>query len=166
MTSEVGAWASSASVGKAVRNCWYLGNTLSTCVCWSITSETRIAYGSLVARQGKSRRALAYHERREEWTRAICSGAGCTACLGESDCRAMNTLSILRSARLRLTACTGGRLRRVLPGPFACGQREQRFAAFLPAASVGGGQIFTENPVGGIAQHMPLDALGVHDVLV
>ena len=33
----------------------YLGTTRATCVCWSMTSETRIAYGSRVFRQGRSR---------------------------------------------------------------------------------------------------------------
>ena len=35
--------------------------TRSTCVCWSMTSETRIAYGSRVRRQGRSRPCSANH---------------------------------------------------------------------------------------------------------
>src|SRR6266536_1808619 len=75
MTSAVGAAARSASVGNAVRNCWYLGNTRSTCVCWSMISDTRIAYGSLVVRHGRSRCSAAYHESREACTLAMRLGA-------------------------------------------------------------------------------------------
>jgi hypothetical protein len=42
--------------------------TRSTCVCCSITSETRIAYGSRVPRQGKSRRFAWNHARSSPFT--------------------------------------------------------------------------------------------------
>src|SRR5579885_2125278 len=75
MTSAVGAAARSASVGKSERNCKYFGSTRSTCVCWSIISDTRIAYGSLVERQGRVRCSAAYHFKRKICTCATRSGA-------------------------------------------------------------------------------------------
>ena len=45
-------------VGQRSSHARYRGTTRSTCVCWSMTSETRIAYGSRVRRHGRSRPAL------------------------------------------------------------------------------------------------------------
>src|SRR4030067_905341 len=41
-------------------NSRYLGMTRLTCVCWSMTSETRMRYGSFVCRQGSRRGGRAY----------------------------------------------------------------------------------------------------------
>src|SRR5713101_9191616 len=76
ITSAVEAAARSANVGKAARNCSYFGNTLCTCVCCSIISETSIAYGSWVKRQGRSRCSAAYHCNRLALTRVNCSVSG------------------------------------------------------------------------------------------
>src|SRR3954451_1621252 len=54
MTSPVEAAASDSTVGQRSSHERYRGITRSTCVCWSMTSETRIAYGSRVRRQGRS----------------------------------------------------------------------------------------------------------------
>src|SRR5215216_165634 len=45
--------------------------TRSTCVCWSMTSETSTSYGSRVLRQGRSRRFVANHASRTERTNRI-----------------------------------------------------------------------------------------------
>ena len=55
MTSAGEAPASAKTVGQRSSHSRYRGTTRSTCVCWSMTSETRIAYGSRVRRQGRSR---------------------------------------------------------------------------------------------------------------
>src|SRR5437763_1215293 len=55
MTSAGEACASASTVGQRSNQSRYRGTTRSTCVCWSITSETRMAYGSCVLRQGRSR---------------------------------------------------------------------------------------------------------------
>ena len=52
-----------SKVGNALRKSLYFGITLVTCVCWSITSETKILYGSFVFLHGKSRRLVLYQER-------------------------------------------------------------------------------------------------------
>src|SRR5207237_602909 len=51
------------------------GTTRSTCVCCAITSETRIAYGSRVRRQGSSRPLSAYQSRRSPCTSTEPNGA-------------------------------------------------------------------------------------------
>src|SRR3954451_7660873 len=55
MTSAGEAAARSSGVGHRSSQAVQRGTTRSTCVCCSITSETRIAYGSRVFRQGRSR---------------------------------------------------------------------------------------------------------------
>src|SRR3954468_5409172 len=55
MTSPSGASASAAAVGQRSSQRTYRGITRSTCVCCSITSETRMEYGSRVLRHGRSR---------------------------------------------------------------------------------------------------------------
>ncbi len=45
-------------------------------------------------------------------------------------------------------------------------KREEGFTTFLPATSVGGGQIFAQNPVVGVSQNVAFDALRVLDMLV
>src|SRR2546423_4601027 len=55
MTSAGEAPASAKTVGQRSSHATYRGTTRSTCVCWSMTSETRIAYGSRVRRHGRSR---------------------------------------------------------------------------------------------------------------
>src|SRR3989344_1473210 len=57
-TSKSGAFASARTFGNAFRNSRYFPSTLGTCVCWSITSETRILYGSRVFLHAKSWRPL------------------------------------------------------------------------------------------------------------
>src|SRR6476620_4692710 len=54
-TSAGVAAARSAVVGKRSRNRAQASTTRETWVCWAITSDTRIAYGSRVPRQGRSR---------------------------------------------------------------------------------------------------------------
>ena len=49
VTSASSAAASASSVGYFASHSWYFGSTRSTCVCCSITSETRMWYGSGVA---------------------------------------------------------------------------------------------------------------------
>src|SRR5918997_6100286 len=56
-------------------NSWYLGTTRETWVCWSITSETRMWYGSRVRRQGRSRPLAANQERRPRRTAAVLAGS-------------------------------------------------------------------------------------------
>src|SRR5450830_1576864 len=60
-TSAVDARAKSATEGYRLINSAYFGMTRSTCVCWSITSETRMLYGSCVCRHGRSRRCI-FHQ--------------------------------------------------------------------------------------------------------
>src|SRR5215467_3505816 len=55
MTSAAGAAASASTVGQRSSQRRQRGTTRSTCVCCDITSLTRIAYGSRVFRQGRSR---------------------------------------------------------------------------------------------------------------
>src|SRR5204863_7771896 len=55
MTALVGASANACTVGNSVSHASHFGMTRSTCVCCSITSETRIAYGSRVRLHGRSR---------------------------------------------------------------------------------------------------------------
>src|SRR4051812_21357154 len=55
MTSAAEAAASATTVGHRSSQACQRGTTRSTCVCCSITSETRIAYGSRVRRHGRSR---------------------------------------------------------------------------------------------------------------
>src|ERR1043166_8253751 len=54
MTSPAGTAASASTVGQRSSQRRQRGTTRSTCVCCDITSLTRIAYGSLVFRQGRS----------------------------------------------------------------------------------------------------------------
>ena len=54
MTSAGEAAASASTVGQRSSHSSHRGTTRETCVCWSITSETRIAYGSVVLLQGRS----------------------------------------------------------------------------------------------------------------
>ena len=49
------AMARERTVGKTKRNSVYFGTTRDVCVCWSMTSDTMILYGSWVWRQGRSR---------------------------------------------------------------------------------------------------------------
>ena len=65
MTSEVLASASLSKVGKRLIKGGYLRRTLLTCVCWSMTSETTIRYGSRSSRHGRSRPNLRYQRRME-----------------------------------------------------------------------------------------------------
>src|SRR5215471_1772720 len=55
MTSAAGAAASVSTVGQRSSQRCQRGTTRSTCVCCDMTSLTRIAYGSRVFRQGRSR---------------------------------------------------------------------------------------------------------------
>src|SRR6187200_3353527 len=55
MTSPGDAAAKAAALGHRPSHRSYRGTTRSTCVCCSITSLTRIAYGSRVRRHGRSR---------------------------------------------------------------------------------------------------------------
>src|SRR5215467_13362876 len=55
MTSAAGAAASASTVGQRSSQRCQRGKTRSTCVCCDMTSLTRIAYGSRVLRQGRSR---------------------------------------------------------------------------------------------------------------
>src|SRR6185503_3250421 len=71
MTSERGAAARDSAVGQRSSQCRYRGMMRSTCVCWSMTSLTRIAYGSRVRRQGRSRPSSAYQSRRARSRSAI-----------------------------------------------------------------------------------------------
>ena len=57
--ARAGRRPSAARSGNAARNSPYFGRTRSTWVCWSMTSETRIRYGSRVSRQGIARAAAA-----------------------------------------------------------------------------------------------------------
>src|SRR5574337_780638 len=68
--------ASSSSVGYLRRNSLYLGMTRSTWVCCSITSETRILYGSEVFRHGRSRRWRAYQRSSRCWNFRLMAGSG------------------------------------------------------------------------------------------
>src|SRR4029079_19525668 len=52
-----------SAVGQRSSQRRYRGMMRSTCVCWSMTSLTRIAYGSRVRRQGRSRPSSAYQSR-------------------------------------------------------------------------------------------------------
>src|SRR5919112_3598534 len=63
MTSAGEAAASAATVGQRASHSRYRGTTRSTWVCWSMTSETRIAYGSWVSRHGRSRPQCSNHAR-------------------------------------------------------------------------------------------------------
>src|SRR5918992_5368867 len=63
MTSAAEAAASASTVGQRSSQRRYRGTTRSTCVCWSMTSETRIAYGSRVRRHGRSRPFSSYQAR-------------------------------------------------------------------------------------------------------
>src|ERR671939_257831 len=60
MPSAGEAAASASAVGHRSSHARYRGTTRATCVCWSMTSLTRMAYGSRVARHGRSRRTAAY----------------------------------------------------------------------------------------------------------
>src|SRR5262249_19627384 len=55
MTSATGAAASSSTLGQRSSQRCQRDTTRSTCVCCDMTSLTRIAYGSLVFRHGRSR---------------------------------------------------------------------------------------------------------------
>src|SRR5436190_3751087 len=68
MTSPGDAAASVSTLGQRSSQACQRGTTRSTCVCCSITSLTRIAYGSRVRRHGSSRRADANHARRASST--------------------------------------------------------------------------------------------------
>src|SRR3989344_6646627 len=57
-TSASDAFASARTVGNFFRNSLYFSVTRATCVCWSMTSETRMRYGSFVFLHGKSCRPL------------------------------------------------------------------------------------------------------------
>src|SRR3989338_6847445 len=59
---------------NALRNSSYFRMTLVTWVCWSITSETKILYGSLVFLQGRSLLFFLYQERIffRNWGIVIC----------------------------------------------------------------------------------------------
>src|ERR671923_2124697 len=70
MTSAAGAAASASTDGHRSSQACQRGTTRSTCVCWSITSLTRIAYGSRVCRHGRSRPFAAYHSDNRASTRA------------------------------------------------------------------------------------------------
>src|SRR5437660_1868829 len=65
MTSAGRASASAAGVGQRSSQAVQRGITRSTCVCWSMNSETTIAYGSRVRRQGRSRPWRGYQRRRD-----------------------------------------------------------------------------------------------------
>src|SRR6187551_3737016 len=71
MTSDRGAAARDSAVGQRSSQRRYRGMMRSTCVCWSMTSLTRIAYGSRVRRQGRSRPSAAYQSRRSPSSSAI-----------------------------------------------------------------------------------------------
>src|SRR5262249_21472432 len=69
VTSRVRARARLSKLGYRARNCSYLGITRSTCVCWSMISDTSTRYASVVARQGRSRRCSQYQASRRRWKR-------------------------------------------------------------------------------------------------
>ncbi len=71
-TSAGAAPASASTVGKRSRNARQAGSIRPICVCWSITSETRIAYGSAVRRKARSR-PLASNQRRSAQQKAAAS---------------------------------------------------------------------------------------------
>ena len=77
ITSATGAWARASIVGKDARNSAYLGIVRATWVCWSMTSDTKMAYGSVVRRQGRSRAWEAYQS-----ASAACRAAGCGVSAG------------------------------------------------------------------------------------
>src|SRR5215218_11422497 len=74
MTSAVGAAASASAEGQRSSHASQRGTTRAVCVCWSITSETRIAYGSRVRRHGRSRPCSPY-QRRSSLTRETLDSA-------------------------------------------------------------------------------------------
>ncbi len=49
---------------------------------------------------------------------------------------------------------------------FATHQRKKGVASFLPALCIGCGQVFAEDPVVGVFEHMTFDAFGIHHVIV
>src|SRR5690349_11785344 len=75
--------------------------TVLTWVCWSITSLTQIAYGSLVSRQGSSRRVRSY-QRSSGIERSTCR-RGVAPC-GAMDQRAEMRLSMSKPVSVPLEA--------------------------------------------------------------
>src|SRR3954451_15223671 len=69
MTSAVDAAASAWAVGQRSSQASQRRATREACVCCSITSETRIAYGSRVSRHGSSRPRSAYQSSSASLTR-------------------------------------------------------------------------------------------------
>lgn len=67
--SPTGTSASAWNDGNRSSHSLYFGKTRSTWVCWSITSDTRIRYGSFVFRHGSSRPLRAYQPSRRRRNR-------------------------------------------------------------------------------------------------
>src|SRR6476469_1220650 len=76
VTSASRAEASASKDGYFSSHSAYLGSTRSTCVCWSMISETRMWYGSSVFRHGRSRTFRRYHRRRRSLTRRRSPASG------------------------------------------------------------------------------------------
>lgn len=120
-----------------------------------------MAYGSRVARQGRSRLASAYHDRRESCTHLTNSGVGCRDKCEDRDCRA---ICGLWPGRLRLAL--HGRSLLLYPVALAHTRHQQRFSTLLPAQRIRSGQVFTLQPITGISQHMSSHTLGIHNVVI
>ena len=66
-TSSSGVAANVEGSGQRSINACHLGNTRSICVCWDMTSITRIDHGSRVLRHGRSRRDVVLQSARSCW---------------------------------------------------------------------------------------------------
>src|SRR6266545_2681557 len=108
MTSAGVADASTSAVGQRSSHSRYRGMTRSTWVCCSITSETRMAYGSRVRRQGRSRPCSA-----NQASRALSTDADAIASGGrkrETDgCAALGPALGPDAPALSLDEATGNR---------------------------------------------------------